>query len=133
MMQKHIDPAFLNDNADKTEEIEYFLEFTDEQLETFKGKIADTSLLISEIEEEKKQAASEYNERLKEPKAEIKELHSNYKDKGKLVNERCYMFIDPEANEVCYYNQLGNLVKFRDCKPEERQHRLNLSQTGTSF
>lgn len=131
-MEKHIDPALLQDNADKTEELEYFNEFSEQQLEDFKNRIADTSILIAEIEEEKKLATSEYNDRLREPKAQLKTLHSNYKQKGSIVTERCYMFIDPDANEVCYYNQYGNLVKYRACKPEERQRRLNLPKTGTN-
>lgn len=132
-MQSKLDPALLVDNADKREEFQFFKVYTEDDLNLFKTELSNVALEINDIEQDKKIAMAQYKDELKLPKEKFNNLLSNIKDKGELVEEDCYVFIDIDDNEVGYYDSEGKLVHTRQCKPEEKQRRINLtSKTGTN-
>ena len=104
-MEKFISPALLEDNADKKEMLGYTRNFTEDELLSFKDDLADVSIDIDQVEEEKKEAVKGYNETLKEQKAERTRLLKNIRQKAEYVNENCFKFIDHDAREVGYYNE----------------------------
>jgi len=132
-MERYIQPALLEDNADKKEMLGYTRNFTEEELLSFKDDLADVSIDIDQVEEEKKEAVKGYNETLKQQKTERTRLLKNIRQKAEYVNENCFKFIDHDAREVGYYNEKGNLVYERPIRPDEMQKSIfEVKRTGTS-
>ena len=121
---------FLQDNADKIEEKTYMRRFTPDELRQKKDQLADTSITLSEIEDEKKLLLQDIKQREAPLKSEKKVLLSNIKHKAEEVKEECYKFI--ENDEVGYYNAEGDLIEQRPAYPDERQGTIfQISRSGT--
>ena len=112
---------FLNSNCDAIEEMGYLKPFDSDQLSEMKESLANVSIAISDIEEEKRRVMQEFNEQLKPYKDELKELIEGIKNKAEFVKEQCYKFIDREERTVGYYNENGDLVYSRPAYANELQ------------
>jgi hypothetical protein len=113
--------AFLKDNCEKVEEKGYMKPFTPEQLHEHKESLANVSIRIEEIEEEKKEQNKFFKEQLKPLTEERTLLVGNIKKKSEYVKEICYKFVDAEAKETGYYNSEGNLIECRPATADELQ------------
>lgn len=123
---------FLADNCDAVENIGYTRRFTPEELNQKKEELANTSIQINDIEEEKAAAMSAFKERLKPLDKDKKVLLTEIKKKSEFVEEDCYKFIDHDSRIVGYYNKLGELVSSRPIMPQEMQKTIFMNRkTGT--
>lgn len=121
---------FLKDNCDKVEKKTYMRRFSPDELRQKKDQLAETSITLSEIEDEKKLLLQDIKQREEPLKSEKKVLLSNIKHKAEEVKEECYKFI--ENDEVGYYNADGDLIEQRPAYPDERQGTIfQISRTGT--
>lgn len=121
---------FLKDNADKVEKKTYMRRFSPDELRQKKDQLAETSITLSEIEDEKKLLLQDIKQREEPLKSEKKVLLSNIKHKAEEVKEECYKFI--ENDEVGYYNAEGDLIEQRPAYPDERQGTIfQMKRTGT--
>jgi hypothetical protein len=116
--------AFLKDNCDKAEEKGYMKPFSPEELQGCKEALANLSIKIDEIEEEKKESAKEFKAALEPLVDERKEMISNIKQKAKYVRGICFKFVDHEAKETGYYNADGDLIECRPSTADELQPTL---------
>ncbi|MDR1373163.1 MAG: hypothetical protein LBJ17_08655 [Dysgonamonadaceae bacterium] len=126
--------SFLKDNCEKVENKGYMKQFTPEQLQGYKEDLAELSIEIEEIEDEKKASAKHFKSVL-DPKIEHRrDLVSSIKKKAKYVNELCYKFIDRENRETGYYNADGDLIELRSSTADELQATIfaALGKTGTN-
>jgi len=131
-MEKFIDPSLLADNADRREDYNYFNQYTEDQLREFKDELAETSLSVNDLENEKKEIVAEINNRMKQPKESLKKLLVNIKQKGEFKQEQCFVMIDAEAREVGIYSPKGQLVHSRPCHPSELQKTIfQVGRTGS--
>lgn len=123
---------FLKDNCDKVEEKGYMKRFTPEQIWKMKEELAETSIQINDIQEEKKEILKDIKFRTT-PLAERKsELLKGIKEKAAYTIEKCYKFIDQESKLVGYYNAEGDLVESRPAMMDELQGTIFQAQrTGT--
>ena len=112
---------FLRANADGIESLEYMKRFNPEQVTLLKNDLSDISIIINDVEIEKKETAKAFSDQLKPLKIEKKELLLNIKQKAELVNEKCYKFVDQDARMTGYYNSEGELVNARPMNPNEMQ------------
>ena len=122
---------FLKDNCDKIEEIGYMKRFSSDDLATKKDELAEISIAMADIEEEKKEAMAEFKERLKPLVEERATLLKDIKTKAEFKNEQCYKFVDHDEKMVGYYNSEGELVSARQMRPDEAQTIIKLL-TGTN-
>ncbi len=120
-MDKYRAPHLLDANAEKKEEVEYFKQYTKEELDDVKDMISSVSIDMDNAMEAKKEASKEFNEKLKECKEKLKEALKIVRFKGQNVKEQCYLFIDIEEKRAGYYNSKGELVYDRPLKAEEFQ------------
>jgi len=121
---------FLKDNCDKVERKTYMRRFTTDELRQKKDQLAETSISLSEIDDEKKLILQDIKQRQDPLKAEKKILLSNIKHKAEEVKEECYKFI--ENDEVGYYNSEGDIIEQRPAYPDEKQGTIfQISRTGT--
>lgn len=125
--------SFLKDNCDACEQKGYMRQYTPEELQGHKEKLANLSIEISEIEAEKKISDAAYKGRLKPLKESRAQMVSNIKSKSEYVNEICYRFTDQDTKETGYYNKEGHLIESRPATADELQTTLFqvIRKTGT--
>lgn len=116
--------AFLMDNCDAVEEKGYMKQYTPEELARLKETLSDTSIIINDIEEEKKDVVAGFKERLDPLVKERKTILEGLKKKAEYVTEKCYKFIDQETREVGFYNENGDLIESRPAYSDEMQGTL---------
>jgi len=126
--------AFLKDNCEKVENKGYMKPFTPEQLQGHKENLAELSIQIEEIEDEKKASAKQFKMTLDPLFEQRREMVSNIRRKAKYVSELCYKFIDREERQTAYYNADGDLIELRPATADELQPTLfvGLQKTGTN-
>lgn len=112
---------FLLDNADKVEQLDYHKSFDADELSQKKTDFANKSIRIAGLEEEIKDFKEKINIELKPLRQEAKDLLEDIKAKGRMVNEKCFLFLDEEEKMVGYYNSEGVLVQSRPATREELQ------------
>jgi hypothetical protein len=125
--------SFLKDNCERVESRGYMKPFTPEQLQGHKESLANLSIKIEEIEEEKKAQARYYKETLDPLIKERSGMVKNIRQKAEYVDELCYKFVDREAKETGYYNTEGDLIELRPATADEMQPNLfDVRKTGTN-
>ena len=125
--------AFLRDNCDACEQKGYMRQYTPEELQGHKEKLANLSIEIAEIEAEKKVVDADYKGRLKPLKEQRSIMVSNIKSKAEYVTEDCYRFTDQDTRMTAYYNKEGNLIESRPATADELQTTIfqAVRRTGT--
>ena len=98
-----------------------------------KTKLADTSIDIAELEQEKADWMESYKSRLKPLNTAKAKYLDQIKGKSEDIMDKCYKFLDHENKEANYYNGAGELVYFRRMQPQEMQKSIfNINRkTGT--
>ena len=126
--------AFLKDNCEKVENKGYMKPFTPEQLQGHKENLADLSIQIEQIENEKKESARYFKGQLDPMIEQRSEMVRNIRQKAEYVDELCYKFVDRETKETGYYNAEGNLIELRPATADELQPTLfiGMQKTGTN-
>lgn len=124
--------AFLKDNCDRIEDAGYMKQFSPEQVTEMKERLAQVSIEINDIEEEKKAANDLFKEKLKPFAEEKHSLLTGIKHGAEFVTERCFVFIDQHEKMVGYYNEEGLLVSQRPATAKELQGTIfQIGRTGT--
>lgn len=121
----------LKDNADKIEVKGYMKPFDAKEIEQYKDELAEHSIQLADIADEKKEFLDAIKSKVKPLETERKRILKDIKLRSTFVEEQCYMFIDHDKGEVGYYNASGDLVESRGIRPEERQK--TVFQANTAF
>lgn len=79
--------AFLKDNCDGCEQKGYMKPYSPEELQGHKEKLANVSIEIEELENEKKEAMEIFKGKLKPLQEQRKQMVSNIKAKAEYVTE----------------------------------------------
>ena len=93
-------PQVLEDSCDAVEEIWYNHPFTEDELNEIKTKLADTSIDIAELEQEKADWMESYKSRLKPLNTAKAKYLDQIKRKSEDIKDKCYKFLDHENKEV---------------------------------
>lgn len=112
---------FLKDNCDAVEQKTYMKQYSNEELAEMKDNLSTLSITINDIEEEKKIVMDDFKERLKPLLSDKQETLIGLKQKAKLVEDRCYKFIDQDTKMVGWYNEFGILIESRSAMPQDLQ------------
>jgi hypothetical protein len=123
--------SFLKDNCDKVEHKSYMKPYKPETLQKQKDDLADLSIEIEKVEDEKSETVKIYGDRLKELKKSRREMLKNIRQKAEYVNELCYKFIDLDERKAAWYNSEGDLVDMRQAVADELQGDLFRMKNGT--
>lgn len=124
---------FLKDNADSVVNKTYMRKFSPEELQTRKEELANISITINDIEQEKKAVVDSYKEQLKPLNEKHKALIEDIRQKATLVSGVCYTFISQEEHMTYIINEDGDCIEARPCTAEEMQKTIfpSLRATGT--
>jgi hypothetical protein len=108
--------------------------FTPEQLQGHKENLAELSIQIEGVEDEKKASAKHFKSLLDPLVEQRREMVSNIRQKAEYVEELCYKFVDREERQAGYYNAEGDLIELRPATADELQPTLfvGLQKTGTN-
>jgi hypothetical protein len=125
---------FLKDNCDQVVEKGYMKPFESGELQKFKDDLAEVSIALNDIDEEKKEVMSVFKEKSKPLNEEMKELLMNIKQKAVFVSENCFKFIDRDEKMVGFYNSEGLMIESRPANADELQLSIftGVSKTGTN-
>lgn len=111
---------FLANNADSVEKMEFIKRFINsDELMKKKDLFALQSARASDIEEEIKDFREQKKAELKPIKEEISSLLKEIKQKGSMVNEKVYKFVDRDSKMTAFYDKEGNLVSSRPATRDE--------------
>ena len=123
----------IKDNLDGIcwgkEEANYTKTLTEEELGFAKSKLADVSIEMDQIADEKKEAMDEFKERLKRPTLERKELLNAIKYKSVNKQGILYMIDDVEAKLMYKFDEQGVCVDVRPLLATERQRVIKLNDS----
>lgn len=124
---------FLKDNADSVVNKTYMRQFTPEELQTRKEELANNSITINDIEQEKKMVMDSYKEKLKPLQDKQQTLIEDIRKKAELVSGVCYCFVSEEERMTYIINEDGDCIEAHPCTAEELQKTVfePLRQTGT--
>ncbi|OFY43976.1 MAG: hypothetical protein A2X18_07555 [Bacteroidetes bacterium GWF2_40_14] len=126
--------ALLQDNCSKVEPQGYMRSFTEDEIAEKKDQLADQSIELNNIQDEKKAAMDKFKIRMKPISTNISKLLLNIKNKAEYVTEDLYKFIDLDEKMVGYYDSDGKLVDSltRRARPDELQGTIfHIPRTGT--
>lgn len=127
----------LKDNCEKLlEDYGYDKPLSKDQLKSVKDKLSSASVELHDVQEEKKQADSEFNERIKNLKGTIAEQVKQLKTRTTYTCELCFEFLFREEGKVGVYNKDGILVEERPATLKEMREPENMfrqqMKTGTN-
>jgi hypothetical protein len=124
--------SFLKDNCDSVELKGYMKPYTPEQLQQMKESLAETSISINDVEEQKKNILKDFKAQTEPLFTEKSNLLKGIKQKAEFVDEECYKFVDTATKEVGFYNSEGNLIESRPAYGNELQGTIfQIQRTGT--
>jgi len=126
--------ALLQNNCDKVEMMGYTRPFSEEELVEMKDELANKSIELSNISEEKKAAQAAFKAKMQPVSARIGTLLKNIREKATYTNESLFKFVDSEEKMVGYYNSDGELIDSltRRAKQDELQGNIFHMKTGTN-
>lgn len=126
---------FLRDNADDAAETTYSRPFTEDEMAEMKQSLADVSIKLNDLEEEKKEFMDSFKAKTQPFESEKKALLRDLKTKAKLVSGTCYKFVDHEERRVYFYSPEGHVIESRAPYASEMQlnmFSLNIRKNGTN-
>jgi len=112
---------FLLDNADEVVEMDYHKPFDAETLAEKKTQLAETSIKINDLEEQKKDYVSKIGLEIKPLKEEKRKLLADIKSKGQDVREKVFKIIDFEEKMIGFYNEEGDLISSEPARGKDLQ------------
>lgn len=115
---------FLANNADDIEEMTFTKGFDSDTLMKKKDRYVVAAAKVSDIEEEVKNFREQKKEELKPYKEECKVLLNEIKQKGSLVTEKVFKFVDRDTRMTAYYSSEGILVSSRPATRDELPQNL---------
>jgi hypothetical protein len=125
--------AFLKDNCDMVENLNYMKPFTPDKIIELKESLAEVSIKIDDIEGKKKLQNEVFKDALKPLNEEKLAALSGIRQRAEQVNEVCYTFIYQEDREVATFNELGERVSVRPALQSELQGTIHqMLRTGTN-
>lgn len=104
----------LKDNCNKMlEDYGYDKPLSKDQLKAVKDRLSSASVELHDVQEEKKEADSGFNDRIKSLKGTIAEQVKQLKDRTSYTCEQCFEFLFREEKKVGVYNKDGILIEER--------------------
>lgn len=115
---------FLANNADDIEEMTFTKSFDSDTLMKKKDKYVAAAAKVADIEEEVKNFREQKKEELKPYKEECKVLLNEIKQKGSIVTEKVFKFVDRDSRMTGFYSSEGILVASRPATRDELPQNL---------
>ena len=110
----------LKDNCNRPlEDYGYEKPLSKDQLKAVKDKLSSASVELHDVREEKKEADTEFNDRIKNLKSTIAEQVKQLKNRTTYTCELCFEFLFRDEKKVGIYNKDGELIEERQATLKE--------------
>lgn len=117
----------LKDNCERPlEDYGYDKPLSKDQLKSVKDRLSSASVELHDVQEEKKQADSEFNEKIKGLKGTIAEQVKQLKTRTTYTCELCFEFLFRDEGKVGIYNKDGQLISERPATIKEMREPENM-------
>jgi len=127
-------PKDIKDNLEGIcygkEEGNYTRRLSEDEIVVAKSNLAETSITIDKIEEEKKEAVAEFKKKLEPHTTKKKDLLDAIKFRTIRKEGVLYLLEDPENNLMHKVDDRGIVVESRPMLPEERQRVIKLNASN---
>ncbi len=114
----------LSANCYSQEQGEIRKYFTPEELAEMQTEFATDSMILGDVEDEKKEQAAEINVRIKELKLKTKATLKKVRKQYEIEKDTLFMFDDQDNNIMNIYDSSGNLINSRKLFPHEKQTKI---------
>lgn len=122
---------FFRENSDRVEEqTNVIKELSEEEKLDCKDQLAEESLRLRKLEEEKKTTVSTYNDSIKAVKSAIKPLLNSLETGFESVIDDKFWLFDQEEGKAFAFTSDGACVDERRLRPDERQVRMKTIGLG---
>jgi predicted ATP-binding protein involved in virulence len=116
--------GYLDDNAYKVDETEYYKQLTPEQRAEKQEELSKLQQDILKTEAEKKEVVKQYKEKLKTLNTQNAELVNELSHNQIEVFEKVYFLVDEETKEMGMYTKEGVLISTRPLNEAEYQQSI---------
>lgn len=125
--------TYLMNICDGSESISYNRIFSPEEIAEQRELLTDASIMLADIESNKKQVLADFKEQAKKWEQQKSKSLENLRTKSELVTEECFKVLDEDSKTVGFYNLSSDLVYSRGASPKELQKTIftELRKTGT--
>lgn len=121
----------LTENADTKYNKSVVRNFSEEELTEKKAVLSEVSLVINDLEVEKKEVTAEINIRLKPEKEKLAGLLKDIRNKYYENDETVFDIADHEEGVMETFDYNGNLLASRRLTPKEKQIKtFNIQKQG---
>lgn len=126
----------LQSNCNRVlEDYGYDKPLSGDQLKAVKDRLSSASVSLHDVQEEKKEADKEFNDKIKDLRGTIAESVKQLKTRTTYTCEQCFELIDYDERKVGIYNRDGILVEERPATLKELREPHNMfaenEKTGT--
>jgi len=121
---------FFRENADKIEEQRTVTrELDEDQKLDYKDQLAEESIRLRELEEEKKEIAKSFTDRIKSVKTTINPILNSLNTGFESVIDDVFWIFDQDEGKAMGFTLDGRCVDERRLRPDERQSRIKTMST----
>lgn len=122
----------LGSLAYHTKTSSYSRNLTPEELVEKKSRLSELALELEALEEKKKQLMDEIKTEMAEPKSEYSEVLSQIKYKQEQKSGKLFEIDDQEEGRMYVFDSDAICIEVRSLRPEERQGKMRMLNTGTN-
>ena len=115
----------LKDSCVKMQQHTYARQLDEKELASLKDDLTQEDIKLDNLEKEKKEITTVFNNQIKEVKTERIGILTKVRSGIEEITEEVYLLDDQEEGKMGYYNSKGELVFERHLLQNERQHRIN--------
>lgn len=130
-MPEHQRLQVLQDTADSVEETTYYRPLTSEDLDGKREQLAENSIKLSELEDEKKAATDSFKGQMKPLANANSKLLREIKSRQEQVKGTLYHLMNHDSGFMESYDKTGVLIATRRLTPKEKQKTIfNISKAS---
>lgn len=130
MPQNEIE-ANLESIAYNITEEDYTRTLSEDELNVRKTSLAEVSIKLAALEEEKKEIMDKHKLKVKGPKSEQASLLESIKHRSERMYGKLFAIDEPEDNMMYFFDSTGQCVNMRAMLPSEKQTKLRTLKNGT--
>lgn len=118
---KDVEDMLIANSVDTHKNFSYMKRFDKQDLNLRRNQLENLSIRIKDMEEEKKEWASNWKDEMKPIKEEYDMVVEELKTKASQIEEDVYMLLEEESKTMYYFNRQGEVVYERPANAGELQ------------
>lgn len=113
-------------------EDDYTKHLTEDELNEKKSELAELSIKLAALEDEKKQIVDEFKQKMKTPKSELSNVLEIIKHKSERKFGTLYKVDDQEKEMMYFFDETGQCVHYRPLFKNEKQTKIKQLKSASN-